>query len=362
MVTETDQVLAKVVQATGQSVDLVARLVGAFREAIDALLAQGAIVATGELFMSFGDSPTRRGLLERLNTDLPVPSDVLRGDGYATAKWLFLPPTVYDEHPLANRPHVMPRAIEILGGQAPGLPVLWEVLDAWDATFADGRKYRVSSVGLEMAAEVWLVEHLPRLRLHGFPVDLVRRQYVLPSGKRPDLLCRFNDSTNHAEIDDWLVIQMKVTSFYPEAAEQLEKYVAEIAETAGSKVGVHGLLITDGAHHAEVEDLQSRGLAHLSLAALGYRLHLAQESLKQSTPSTADSHDPTPVEQSERITTSSLSASIADGVTAVVDGPEVYWARLFGDQRKTEHGQSERAGLVGSTGVPARQIPSRMGR
>ena len=276
---------------------------------------------TGELFVSFGDSPTRRRLLERLHEEVSIPESVLRGDPDATAAWLTIPPAVYAEHPLTNRPHVMARIVQLLGDEAWDPSGLWDLLEAWDWTFADGRPYKVSTVGLETAAESWLVAHLPRLRLHGFPVDLAHQQPVLPNGRRPDLLCRFNDTQGDAAADDWLVVELKATRFYDAAADQVASYVAEVQEHLAHGRAVHALLITDGADHAEIEDLRDRGIAHLSLAALGYRQHLAQEHRR-----------PRPLSLSTSDTVSP-SAEVTSGSGGVeFDGPETYWIRLFWDR------------------------------
>ena len=74
------------------------------------------------------------------------------------------------------------------------------------------------------------------------------------------------------------MVELKATRFYDGAAGQIEGYLAEVTEhMALADERVHGLLVTDGADHAEVELLRERGVTHLSLASLGYRLALAQE-------------------------------------------------------------------------------------
>lgn len=277
IITDSEEIIVHIAAETGLQNSQVKTIVAVFREAIDDLLATGYIVVTGELFLSFGDSPTRRGLLARLDGDGDVPEGVLRGDHVAVAEWIDVPFAVYVEHPLGNRPHVMAQIVELHGDSRFDLDMLWTVLDEWDATFADGRPYQVSSAGLEVAVEHWLVDHLPRLRLHGFPVDLVHQQLILPSGRRPDLLCRFNDDTELAQSDDWLVVELKATRYYEAAADQISGYTDEVSQHLAHGHAVHALLITDGANHAQVERLRGLGIEHVSLGALGYRHHLAQE-------------------------------------------------------------------------------------
>lgn len=322
IVTDPNEVLASVASTVGQDLDRVTEIIGVFREAIDGLLATGAIVVTGELFLSFGDSPTRRGLLERLRSGEDIPEQVLRGDPAAVAKWIELPRHIYDEHPLANRPHVMREVVDLCGDTRYDHDGLWDVLEAWDQTFADGRRYKVSSAGLEAAAELWLIEHLPRLRLHGFPVDLAHQQMILPSGRRPDLLCRLNDSVDGMAAGDWLVVELKATRFYWEAAEQVLSYAVEVSQVLADGQAVHTLLITDGADHTDIEELREKGIGHLSLATLGYRAHLAQERIAASPSTTAPVLSEEPPAEAQ--------------VIEDFDGPEAYWVRLFWDQEGDE--------------------------
>lgn len=323
MVRDPDHVLASLAEATRQERETVDAIVSAVRAVVDDLLADGNVVALETLILSFGDSPTRQALRERLASPEPVPNAVLHLDHHAVADWLGLPFDVYAERPLATRALVGAEVFDLLGEQAPNRPAVWDVLETWDASFADGRAYKVSSVGLEAAVEHWLVENLDRLTEHGYPVALQHRQHKLPSGRRPDLLCRFSEHTDVARTGDWLVVELKATRFYDGAAGQIEGYLAEVSEhMAVADERVHGLLVTDGADHAEVELLRERGVTHLSLASLGYRLALAQERA----PSTAASLS---VDPHRLPSMSTLSDQLFTPVEP--DGPETYWVRLFHD-------------------------------
>lgn len=323
MVRDPDHVLASLAEAVNQDRETIDAIVRAVRAVVDDLLADGNVVALETVILSFGDSPTRQALRERLASPEPVPTAVIHLDHHAVADWLGLPFEIYAERPLATRALVGAEVFELLGDQAPNRPAVWDVLEAWDASFADGREYKVSSVGIEAAFERWLVDNLDRLTDHGYPVALRHRQHRLPSGRRPDLLCRFTEDTDAARTDDWLVVELKTNRFYDGAASQIEEYLAEVRECmALAEERVHGLLVTDGADHAEVELLRERGVTHLSLASLGYRLALAQEHAPPTAASlSADPHSlPNMSRWSDELFTS-----------AEPDGPETYWVRLFHD-------------------------------
>ena len=139
---------------------------------------------------------------------------------------------------------------------------------------------------------------------------------------------------------DLLVIELKATRFYDEAADQLDDYLDEVAEhLARSGEGIHGLLITDGADHGDVERLDERGLGHVSLAALGYRLALAQGAAPPPAPVTANS----PARRSPGASTDEPLISPVTGDPAPLDGPETYWVRLFYDIGATADEASQRA-------------------
>lgn len=343
LVKDPDEVLAAVTETTGQDRALVERLVDAFRIVIDDLLADNYVVLIGALFISFGDSPTRQALRARLASSEEIPDAVSRLDHHAIAVWLDLDFDVYAERPLANDALVVKEVLDLLGEQAPDKNAVWDVLEAWDSSFEDSRPYKVSTVGMEAALERWLVANLDRLTEHGLPVSLEHRQRVLPSGRRPDLVCRFTDSVQGASCSDWLVIELKATRFYEAAADQVSSYVVEVQEHwARSGEHVYGLLITDGADHSEVDRLRQRGIAHLSVAALGYRMALAQD--KPPTTSSL-SADPPRLTDMGTLTDEPLIATW--GNASDLDGPETYWVRLFWD-RATGAADEEREREVAS--------------
>ena len=81
----------------------------------------------------------------------------------------------------------------------------------------------------------------------------------------------------------------KATRFDDEAADQLDDYLDEVAEhLARSGEGIHGLLITDGADHGDVERLDERGLGQRPRRARLPRLALAQGAAPPPAPVTAN--------------------------------------------------------------------------
>lgn len=273
--------LAAIAEQTGHPAPVVARVVSHSRVVVDDLLADGHVVVFDDLILSFGDSPTRRAIRTRLAAPEPIPAEVVALDPHAVADWLGLDYDTYTQRPLANQSLIGAELFDLLGDATPPREVVWDVLEAWTASFSDGRAYKVGTAGLEAAFENWLVDNLDRLAAHGLPVTLSHRQHVLPNRKRPDLLCRFTEETPQAKIGDWLVVELKATRFYSDAADQVQGYVEQVRQhlSTGDEQ-VFALLITDGADHAEIEELRQRGTAHLTTAALGYRLAIAQDAVE----------------------------------------------------------------------------------
>lgn len=328
------EVLSSIGIATGHEHVLVETVVVAIRTVVDDLLADSNVVVLDQVILSFGDSPTRRALVAQLASSDPVPESVTRLQHDAVAAWLGVDWDVYTACPLANRSLIGMEVLDLLGDTAPDRPAVWDILEAWDASFADGRAYKVSSTGLEAALERWLIDNLDRLDEYDLPVTLAHQQKVLPNGKRPDLLCRFTKDTADAKAGDWLVIELKSTRYYAAAAEQIAGYVEQVAKhLAAPGEQVLALLITDGANHSEVEDLNQRGIGHLSLAALGYRLALAQQSAPMA--SAALSVPVSSVADMNSLTSEDLLLPESE-----VDGPTGYGRHLYPD---VDSGQGHQA-------------------
>lgn len=318
--------LAAIADGTGSDLPTVETVAAAIRTVVDDLLADSYVIVLDAMVLSFGDSPTRRALRERLASSDPVPDAVVHLDHPAVADWLGLDFDTYADRPLATRSLVGMEVCDLLGERAPARPVVWDILEAWDASFTDGRTYKISGAGLEAAFEGWLVDNLDRLTDHDLPVSMAFRQKALPNGRRPDLLCRFTENTSIARAGDWLVVELKATRYYAAAADQIAVYVQQTAEhLATADEQVLALLITDGADHAEVADLIAKGIAHLSLAALGYRRALAQDT---ALPSAASLSVPMPrvTDMDPQTNLRLISSDESD-----MSGPMVYWVRLFHD-------------------------------
>lgn len=179
-------------------------------------------------------------------------------------------------------------------------------------------------MGREDALERWLIEHLDELAEHGLPVALAHHQHVLPNGTRPDLICRLTEDCAAAGAGDWLVVELKATRYYAGAADQVAGYVEQVqAHLATNGELVFGLLVTDGADHAEVEHLRVRSIGHLSLAALGCRLALAQEKAPTSASALSAPASMVTGMGTQNVEPLPLSEDRDR------DGPTVYWLRLF---------------------------------
>lgn len=305
---------------TGHEAHVVRTVVSAVESVVDDLLADDHVVILESMIIAFGDSPTRSALRARLQDDTDPPDAVARLDHRAIADWLGLDFQVYAQRPLANRSLVGAEVFELLGNATSPRSMVWDVLEAWDRSFADGRPYRVAHAGRESEFETWLTQNLRRLQEHGLTLRLHQRQLRLPSGRRPDLVCRVEPDSRHGSAGDWVVVELKSCRYYPAAADQVEAYVKEVADVlAAPGEVVYGLLITDGASNAEATALEARGIAHVTLASLGYR-----RSRARVRGAAHDEPPPTVVEDdSEAFRTDLISVPAVTGRTpirAVLEG------------------------------------------
>ena len=94
---------------------------------------------------------------------------------------------------------------------------------------------------LESEFEDWLVENLDSTELS---LELVQRQFRLPSGRRTDLLCRLTSpGPNDVETGDLVVIENKAGEANGEAVAQLQRYVAELSgQEIANGVNVLGIV------------------------------------------------------------------------------------------------------------------------
>lgn len=272
---EEKHVITKIATETGQSLEVVERVVAAIHDAIDYWLADDYVVVLAPFTLAYGDSPTRRALVA---AESDPPHDALYGDHLAIAEWLGLPFDDYVLNPVANRISLVAAVADRLDSADEEIDRLWAVLEAWETTYEDPRRvYRVSPTGREAKLEEWVVEHIAALRDHGFHLIVSHRQHVLPSRRRPDLIARVLSDDDEHRIGDWLVIELKATRAYPDALHQLDEYVTEVSDhIATGEETVHGLLIADGINHADQHLRRDLGIAFLSLAQIGYRQHLIE--------------------------------------------------------------------------------------
>ncbi|WP_157559863.1 endonuclease NucS domain-containing protein [Nocardioides sp. Soil777] len=272
---EEEHVIKQIATETGQSHEVVERVVAAIHDAIDYWLADDYVVVLAPFTLAYGDSPTRRALVA---AESDPPHDALHGDHLAIAKWLGLDFDDYVLNPVANRISLVAAIADRLDSADEEIDRLWAVLEAWETTYEDPRRvYQVSAAGREAKLEEWLVEHIAALRDHGFHLIVSHRQHVLPSRRRPDLIARILSDDDEHRIGDWLVLELKATRAYPDALRQLDDYVTEVREHIATGVEtVHGLLIADGINHADQDLRSDLGIAFLSLAQIGYRQHLIE--------------------------------------------------------------------------------------
>lgn len=258
-------------------------IVQVVRDCIDDELARDHTIAVWPLFVGHNDDHVARAFADHY----PEASEaelaaVDVGENETVAEWLQVPLEVYDRYPLIGYMSLLVKVLDRLeideSTDSRSADQVKDVFDAWLGTFKDGRRYRMSHVGLEKDFEDWLVVNLETLRKFGYAVALERRQPVLKGGRRPDLVCRFVETSERAATGDWLVIELKTGGGYVGAAEQLHDYVTAVeTELATPGQRVLGLLITDGASpktHLRVDEF---GLQTLSLATLGYRQERARQ-------------------------------------------------------------------------------------
>jgi hypothetical protein len=272
---EEVHVIEQIATESGQSYEVVERVVAAIHDAVDYWLADDYVVVLAPFTLAYGDSPTRRALV---STESDPPHDALHGDHLAIAEWLGLDFDDYVLNPVANRIGLVAAVADRLDSADEEIDGLWAVLEAWESTYEDPtRVYRVGPSGREAKLEEWLVEHVAALRDHGFHLIISHRQHVLPSRRRPDLIARVLSDSDQYRIGDWLVLELKATRAYPDALRQLDDYVTEVREhIATGDERVHGLLVADGMNHADHDLRRDLDIAFLSLAQIGYREHLIE--------------------------------------------------------------------------------------
>lgn len=268
-VVECGPVLCEVELVLGEAPDEITSRIEAV---VDELLADDYVLVLRPVVLGFGDNPTKSALSAA--RERPVPHAALSGDHQAIAAWFRIPYETYLLHPVAFPIHV----VSAVQGRLPqaSRDAIWDAFEMWERRFENpAYVHRVKRTGLESVFEAWLVAHLDRLVDHGYPVTLAHQQHVLPSRRRPDLLCRFIEDAEPFKAGDWLVIELKATRSYAEAIDQIEAYIAEVGERIVEPgQGVGGLLIADGVDHAHSERLRQLGISWLTMSALGYRRDL----------------------------------------------------------------------------------------
>lgn len=273
---EDSAVLQTIEAVTGASRDRTATVVAALRDAIDGLFLDGYTIFAPPFSLTYASDPVAPVFAERIDdaSDADIEAWHL-GDMKATAQWLGIPLPVYLRHPVASDLRVLIDLFDALGIDDADGPEGMEVVaiaEAWFDTFAEERRYRLSSVGLERDLEAWVVHHTECLLAIGYDVQLKRQQFVLPDRRRPDLVFDLVESDGSPGT---LIVELKATGGYLEAVDQLIGYLDAFRSQGLANGVLRGLLVADGFPPDVLQYADEQGIDTATLAELGYRKHLA---------------------------------------------------------------------------------------
>lgn len=277
---EDEATVRGIAMSTGIPEQRVSVVVTALRDAIDGLLRDGYSVVAWPLDLAFPNDPVAAVFWERLAdaTDEEVKAWRL-GDSRSTATWLGLSENDYLQHPIASDLGVLVELLDILGvddiesaqaGEAEA------VANAWYDSFTEPRLYRLSDVGLERDLEQWLIDHPEALAGVGYAVRLKHQQLILPDRRRPDLIF---DLLDNEGVAGTLVVELKATSGYLEAVDQLAGYLNALRPGQAADAVLEGLLIADGFDDNVLAYARATGIDVVTLRELGYRHDLSRQDL-----------------------------------------------------------------------------------
>jgi hypothetical protein len=275
-VTETDAILHQIVEATGQTSERVKQVVSALRDAIDGLFLDGYTIYAPPFTLTYRSDPVAPIFAERVERASGDEIEAWHlGDLEATAQWLGVPPSVYLRHPVASDLRVLIElldALKIEDADSPAGNDAVAVAEAWFDTFREERPYRLGNVGLERDLEAWLIHHTERLVQIGYDVRLHRQQFVLPDRRRPDLVF---DLVEDDGAPGALIVELKATSAYLGAVDQLVGYLDAFTSLGLAKGVLRGLLVADGIPPDVLAYAEEKGVETATLTELGYRRDLA---------------------------------------------------------------------------------------
>ncbi|GGD24437.1 endonuclease NucS domain-containing protein [Nocardioides daphniae] len=319
-------VLQTIEAVTGASRERTATVVAALRDAIDGLFLDGYTIFAPPFSLTYASDPVAPVFAARIDdaSDADIEAWNL-GDMEATAQWLGIPLPVYLRHPVASDLRVLIDLLDALGIDDADGPEGMEavaIAEAWFDTFAQERRYRLSSVGLERDLEAWVVHHTECLLAIGYDVQLKRQQFVLPDRRRPDLVFDLVESDGSPGT---LIVELKATGGYLEAVDQLVGYLDAFRSLGLANGVLRGLLVADGFPHDVLQYADERGIDTATLAELGYRKHLA--GLPVTTP------HPSPL---ERPTTTDRTDIMTEGTKADVPAYYLAWGPSPYDHRAYE--------------------------
>jgi hypothetical protein len=279
---ESQAVIERVCAATGLDETRVRALVEAFRDIMDALITDnytlwlpGAVLGISndivtQSINAFLDDPEKKSR----HDDLVDAIDV--GELEDVASLLGLDEHLVERYPPVGPAVVLAFALDWLGYGEPDRAdeAVYEEINSVLMNWTDRVRstYRLSSVGLEQRFEDWLAARPETLNRVGLHVSLESRQLKLPSGRRLDLLFRFDEDCDWGRSGDLLVVELKAGRSSIAAVEQLRRYVDEVGQVVATDgQDVTGILIADGSSSEIQTLLDSNELGCLSMTALGYR-------------------------------------------------------------------------------------------
>lgn len=282
VVTEADSVISEVADKTGHSRDLVRSVVSDLRHVIDREVSDDVSVLLLPLAFFRSGDPVVPAVVERFTeADWRDPDGLKSLAPRDLAAAIGVAPEVMELHPVHFGSDILALLFEHreVKWEDPAGDPISDVFYAWRASFdsPDGalaRPYGFSHVGREADFQRWLINNLDALDRHGYPVELVKAEHRLPTGRRLDLLCRVTRDDEPLRAGDYLIIENKATPVDLPALDQLAGYVDTFQESLSSDERAFGLLISDGTTIRLQNALIDRNFGHLSLSALGYRDHL----------------------------------------------------------------------------------------
>lgn len=283
---EPSWVLDRLVEVSRERRGSVEEFISAVHHVVDSLVTDDVLVVAFPLVVGRVGCPVWERFRYLVKGEWEGTLDVFDASSAEIAEALALPVDVVEQYPTAGVGAILIRTAEELGRTADSeLPGLYTLLQAWLDTYelpgSGLRAYRVQPAGRERHFEDWLVQNLPVLSDHDYPVRLadpsrdgMPGRQVAVHGRRSiaDLVGVLTADTPEMRKSDLLVVENKTTAVGPEVADQLARYVDLLRAT--TKRPVHGLVIADGLTVDAGRAIAERGFGYLSLAQIGYRDHL----------------------------------------------------------------------------------------